>query len=337
MRSRHLATLFVAPLALAAVLASCGSDATQPPAATVDGETIAVSEVNDALERFEESPQFDQLAQQSDERSARRQFEQAYLSQQVRRAVIRPAAEELGIEVGANEIEAELERIRSQFESEEQFEEALEGQGLSQRELDDLVRDGLLEQKVRSEMTTQEDLRSFYDSNEERFKETRAQHILVQDNGLALVISDQLMRAPDARVDQLFARLARKHSTDPSKSEGGSLGWVTPGALTPPFEEAMDDLGVGEVSKPVRTDFGTHVIRVTGRRTKSFGDVTEEIRAQVGAEAFQEWVTAAFEDADVDINPRYGELDPETGRIVNATAEDVPGADDSSNEERPAG
>jgi foldase protein PrsA len=335
-RLRHAATSLAGSLGLALLLASCG-DAVQPPAATVNGETISVSQVSQALERFEESPQFDQLAQQGGARSARRQFEQAYLSQEIRRAVIRPAAEELGVEVDADEIETRLEEIRSQFDSDEQFQEALESQGLSEQRLDGLVRDGLLEEKVRAEVAAQEDGRAFYESNLERFSETRAQHILVQDNGLALTISDQLMRAPDARVGALFARLAKRHSTDPSKSEGGSLGWVTPGSLVPPFEEAMDELRIGEVSEPVRTQFGTHVIRVTGRRTRPFEEVSDEIRAQVGAEAFDEWLAAALADAEVDVNPRYGEFDPESGRVVNATAADVPGADESSAEESPAG
>ncbi|MFN2489724.1 MAG: peptidylprolyl isomerase [Actinomycetota bacterium] len=330
-------------IALAAVvlLAACGGETLNPSAATVDGRKISIADVSEALDRFEKTAQFDQLAQQSDNQSARRQFEQAYLGQQIRRAVLRPAAEELGIEVGDDEIEGQLEQIRSQFPSEEEFDKALEGQGFTASELDELIRDQVLEEKIRSEVTkgtgpSEEKIRDYYESNEENYSQTRVQHILVEKTDLARSISEQLQRAPEGKVDEIFARLAKKHSTDPSGKDGGQLGWVAPGSLVPEFEQAMDDLGIGDVSEPVQTEFGFHVIRVTGRRTQPFGDVSDEIEAQLGGgaaeDAFREWLTAAYRDADVEVNPRYGELDVATGQIVNPSAEDVPGADESTPE-----
>ncbi|CAN5604870.1 hypothetical protein BH24ACT26_BH24ACT26_15020 [soil metagenome] len=318
-------------IAAAVALAGCGSEATQPAAATVNGDKISVSDIGDALERFEETAQFDQLAGQSDEGSARRQFEQAYLAQQIRRAVIRPRAEELGIEVGHDEIDEQLEQIRSQFPSEKEFDKALEDRGFTSQELDALIRDQALEDKIRQEVTADQDLMAYYESHQEDYRETQVQHILVKDNRLALDISEQLRSAHASKVDKLFAALAKKHSTDPSnKDKGGELGWVAPGTLVEPFEAALGSLDIGEVSRPVRTEFGFHVIRVTGRRTKPFEQVSQEIQAQIGNEAFQRWLTDAYEEADVEVNPRYGELDLATGQIVNASSEDVPGADDSS-------
>ncbi len=109
--------------------------------------------------------------------------------------------------------------------------------------------------------------------------QTHARHILVAPTA---VISDTEARL---RVERLrdrifngedFAALAQANSSDTrSASRGGDLGWVNPGDLVPPFEQAMDALPVGGLSDPVQTQFGWHLIRVEERRQQ---DVTEEAR-----------------------------------------------------------
>lgn len=110
-------------------------------------------------------------------------------------------------------------------------------------------------------------------------KQTLARHILIR--------TDELTSDQDARIrlEQLhqrilggedFAALARAHSDDTGSAlKGGDLGWVTPGSLVPKFEEVMDDLELGEMSKPFRTEFGWHIVQVLERRTK---DVTKTLK-----------------------------------------------------------
>ncbi len=90
--------------------------------------------------------------------------------------------------------------------------------------------------------------------------EWKASHILVKEYDLARRLYGELKQG--AR----FEDLARQHSTCPSKSSGGDLGWFGPGKMVKEFEEACKRLGVGSVSDPVRTRFGFHVIKVTGKR-----------------------------------------------------------------------
>ena len=90
--------------------------------------------------------------------------------------------------------------------------------------------------------------------------EWKASHILVKDRALALKLSREIKQG--AR----FEELARRYSTCPSKSSGGDLGWFGPGKMVPAFENAVKRLGVGSVSDPVNTQFGWHVIKVTGKR-----------------------------------------------------------------------
>ena len=90
--------------------------------------------------------------------------------------------------------------------------------------------------------------------------EWRASHILVKDQSLARRIQQELKQG--AR----FEDLARRHSTCPSKSSGGDLGWFGPGKMVKPFEDAVRSIGIGTVSDPVQTQFGYHVIKVTGKK-----------------------------------------------------------------------
>ena len=130
-------------------------------------------------------------------------------------------------------------------------------------------------------------------------QQTRARHILIKTNELVsetearnrlLALKERL----DNKAD--FAELARARSEDTSASRGGDLNWLSPGDTVPEFERAMDALKPGEISAPVRSPFGWHLIEVLERRNQ---DVTQEglrmnarqtLRERKTDEAFQEWV-----------------------------------------------
>ena len=90
--------------------------------------------------------------------------------------------------------------------------------------------------------------------------EWKASHILVKEQDLARKLYQEIKKG--AR----FEGLARKHSTCPSKSSGGDLGWFGPGKMVKEFEDACKKTGVGTVTEPVRTQFGFHIIKVTGKK-----------------------------------------------------------------------
>ncbi len=100
--------------------------------------------------------------------------------------------------------------------------------------------------------------------------ETRARHILLRPGGQ---LSQTAARAQLARFKRDldagradFAKLAREHSQDGSAENGGDLGWVAPGVFVPEFEEAMDKLQVNQISEPLVSRFGVHLIQVLARR-----------------------------------------------------------------------
>jgi foldase protein PrsA len=130
----------------------------------------------------------------------------------------------------------------------------------------------------------------------------------------------------------LFADLAREFSTDTASAKrGGDLGFVPGSQFVPEYTQGVANLEVGEISNPIRTQFGFHVVRFLGERSTPIEDVRPqligELSAQRTEDAWQEFLTQAYEEADVTVNSRYGELDPETHMVVNADANFIPGAE----------
>jgi peptidyl-prolyl cis-trans isomerase C len=90
--------------------------------------------------------------------------------------------------------------------------------------------------------------------------EWKASHILVKDETQARELLQKLKTGAN------FESVARDYSTCPSKSQGGDLGWFGQGKMVKEFENACSKIGVGSISDPVKTQFGYHIIKVTGKR-----------------------------------------------------------------------
>ena len=322
---------------MALLLAGCG-ELTQPAAATVNGEKITFEEVEAALADFKETDRYKQLQAEGEAEALGRQFEQGFLATLVRRQVLGPEAEALGIEVTQEEVEEQIEVIKADFPDETAFQDALKEQALDEEQLRELVADRLLEQELRAEVTkeatpTEEEIQAFYDENAAEFEQVTVQHVLVKEKQLADVIQAEVDNASPKTVEKVMGRLARQHSTDKgSAKEGGILPASSANQYVEPFAQAVGELEPGEVAPaPVKTEFGFHVVRLVERDIVPLEEAREQISSQLAGpaqdEAWQAWVKQAYEDAEVRVNPRYGELDIETGQILPADAEDVPGAE----------
>jgi peptidyl-prolyl cis-trans isomerase SurA len=141
--------------------------------------------------------------------------------------------------------------------------------------------------------------------------QTHARHILVRVNETtseadARAKIDRLKDRLDAGTTK-FEDLAKLNSEDATSAKGGDLGWISPGDVVPAFEEAMNKLPLKQVSAPVRTQFGWHLIEVLERRKQ---DVTADrarmqaqlaIRQRKSDEAFQDWVRQTRDRAYVEV------------------------------------
>ena len=145
-----------------------------------------------------------------------------------------------------------------------------------------LVVEVYLKKKVDEQAkVTDEELQKFYDQNKDKFKsgdEVKASHILMKDEKTA---QDVLAKVKGGGT---FEELAKKYSIDSAAAKGGDLGWFGKGAMIPEFEKAAFALKEGETSGIVKTKFGFHIIKVTGKRaagTRSFADVKDQIKAAI--------------------------------------------------------
>ena len=142
-------------------------------------------------------------------------------------------------------------------------------------------------------------------------KQTDVRHILIKptevlDEAAAEALAGQLMERVKGGED--FGALARQYSDDiGSAAEGGELGWTNPGQMVPEFEAAMAAAEEGVVTEPFRSEFGWHILEVTGRRDKDFSgeiqrnQVANYIRGQKYQEELDAWLRKIREEAFVDI------------------------------------
>jgi peptidyl-prolyl cis-trans isomerase SurA len=138
----------------------------------------------------------------------------------------------------------------------------------------------------------------------------RVRHILIRVNEITSEADAK------AKIDRLkdrldsgakFEDMARLNSEDASSAKGGDLGWVSPGDTVPVFEEAINKLALNQVSAPVRTPFGWHLIEVLGRRKQDVSADRARTQAQLAIrqrksdEAFQDWVRQTRDRAYVEV------------------------------------
>ena len=119
-------------------------------------------------------------------------------------------------------------------------------------------------------------------------KQTHARHILIKTNELvsAADAKNRLLQIRERIINGTkFEDMARQYSDDGSAAKGGDLGWLSPGETVPEFERAMDALKPGEISQPIQSPFGYHLIEVLGRRDQ---DVTKERQRVLARQALRE-------------------------------------------------
>lgn len=145
----------------------------------------------------------------------------------------------------------------------------------------------------------------------ERVDQTRARHILMRTTE---VLPDSEVQARLAALrerivvgGESFEDLAKVHSDDLSGARGGDLGWVHRGDTVPEFERVMDSLKVGEISQPVRSPFGWHLIQVVERRTQDMSEDRRRAQARIALrerksdEAYENWLRELRDSTYVDI------------------------------------
>ncbi|MGN7387552.1 peptidylprolyl isomerase [Sporosarcina sp. SAFN-015] len=191
------------------------------------------------------------------------------------------------------------EEIKAQKEPfGENFEMYLQQQGITEKFFEKNVKSQMLQKKmIESLKVSDEDIAK----GVERAKtEIHARHILVKDEKTAKEVLTKLKDGGD------FAKLAKEYSTEPVAQEtGGDLGWFGPGKMVQEFEDAAYALKKGEISEPVKTSFGYHIIELLDTRKAETEKTEDEIKAEIEDSLkrvqFEEKLQELIKAADVDI------------------------------------
>ena len=302
--SRIVACLAIAgSLGLVALSGCGGSGLPDGVAAQVGGQDIAQSEIDQAINQQKAAAE--QQGQSFPEAGSEEYtvLQRQVLEGLVFQRIVLLEAKECGKPclATAKQIAAERKKIiTSNFSGKaKDFNEFLAEQGLTQADVERILRAGIEEPKVTARVTkgitfTPAQALAYCRKNPQEFKEQasrEASHILVKTKAEADSIRAQASTGN-------FASLAQQYSTDPgSKAQGGDLGVVQKGALVPEFEKVALSLKDGEISQPVKTQFGYHIItvRITPARQIPCAEAEKQIIAtQTSAkknEAIQEWRT----------------------------------------------
>lgn len=302
----------------ALVVAACGGSEDVPDGAvaTVDGTVIAKSELDElmtvARKSYESRDQEFPKAGTPEYQSVQTQ----YVAFLVQREQFRKEAEDRGIEVTEADVDAELEQlVKDRFEGDrKKLDAAIEEQGFSLETFRktaleaSVLSDKLFEAVTKDVEVTDADILLYYTQNQTQYStpESRdVRHILIAEKKG----DDVDFAASKAEADRIyaalrnggdFAALAKAESDDPgSKDQGGKLT-IRRGETVPPFDKTAFALERGELSRPVKTTFGYHVIEaltaVRPATTRKLEEVEDEIRQQLLQQRKNEAMTKWVED-----------------------------------------
>jgi foldase protein PrsA len=282
-----IAVLVVAVIVLGIMMIQQPSQASSQVVATVNGEEIMEDELFEALYAQGGKDALDQL---------------------ITRRLILQESEEAGITVSDEDLDAEVDSIilESFQGSEEAFLSALEYYGISEESFREDAKLNLLVRQIALEQInpTDEDVLAYFEEHRYLFdqaEEIEARHILVESEELINEIAAMLAAGDD------FAALAAVHSLDQSnKDSGGNLGFFSRGMMVEEFEAVAFALEVGEISDPVQTSFGYHLIEVLDRKEAveaDFDTVSEQVREALIEDQIElvinELVQALFEESEI--------------------------------------
>ena len=267
----HRIALAVLALVASLVLAACGGDSSgsvpKDAVAVVDGTKVERTAYDNLITQAKSSYRLNKREFPAAGTADYQQLKSQAVQFLVQRVEYDQRAEAMDIEVTDKQIEERLTQIKKQYfgGKQKEYEKRLKQQGLTDEQVRADVRAQLISEAIFKKVTadvkaSDADVSAYYRKNKTQFgtPETRdVRHILVKSKALADKLYDQLKGGAD------FAALAKKYSIDPgSKNQGGKLT-ITRGQTVAPFDQTAFLLATNALSRPVKTEFGYHIIQPT--------------------------------------------------------------------------
>jgi foldase protein PrsA len=331
--------LLPAVLALAFVAAACGEDEgankSVPPGAiaVVGDQEIEKAEFDRLIKQAETSAEAQGQEFPETGSPEYNDLKDAIVRSLVERAEFELEAEEMGIEVTDAEVEKRLDELKQQFfqGDEEKYRKEIAKQGLTDERVREEIRSRLLSEKIYERVTStvkvsQADIKEYYDKNKTQFQQPESRevrHILVTKESQATDIYEQLLDGAN------FAALAKKFSQDTASASKGGKYTAVKGQSVAPFDKFVFAADTGDLSRPVKTEFGFHVIEVLSDIKPKSVTPLKEVQASVRDtllrekqnETMREWVNdlqEKYED-EVAYAPGFAPAATTTGETTGTT------------------
>ncbi|MCP1492057.1 foldase protein PrsA [Peribacillus frigoritolerans] len=272
-------------LIIAGIMAFAMISSMDKTIASIDGEKINEDELYDALVAGYGADTLDLL---------------------ITNKLVELEAEKAGIKIKDEEIQKEIDVMVESYGDEKSLKEQLEASGSS---MDALKKDIVVylqtKKLVEPRITvTDDEISTYFEDNKDTFaqaEQVEASHILVEDEKTAKKVAKELAAGGD------FAKLAADYSTDTETADnGGSLGYFGKGDMVEEFEDVAFDLDINKVSDPVKTEYGYHIIKVTGKKEAkkaNLEDSKDVIKETLLSERLQEeypvWLAEVKKDHDI--------------------------------------
>src|SRR6188472_3249519 len=322
---RSLALAAVALAAVTLVAAGCG-DSDEVPAdavAVVDGTTITRSSLDGLLTRAKKS-------YTAQKRAFPKAGTSEYQSLQTQAVAYLVQREEYAREAD-QQIAKKVDEVKKQYfgGSQAKFEKGLADQGYTKATLEEDIRSQLLTEGIYKKVTTDAkvtdaDVKSYYEKNRSNYTvpESRSvRHILVKSKADADRIRTELVNGGD------FAALAKANSIDPGSKDAGGKLTVSKGQTVAPFDKAAFSLDTNELSQPVKTQFGYHLIQplaaVKAGSVTPFAQVKDQIKTQLESEtkntAVNKWVSDVEKEYKDKVQYAAGFEPPDTSTTTGET------------------
>jgi parvulin-like peptidyl-prolyl isomerase len=320
--------------ALASIgLAGCGGSDEDVPAdavAVVDGQEIARSDYEALITQAKKSYQNQKRefpAAGSQEFQTLRNQAVQFL---VQREQFEQEAESLDVEVTEKQVDARLEQIQKQYfgGDKKKFEKQLKDQGITEEQVRNDIRSQIISEKIFEQVTgdvkvTDAEIEAYYEKNKAQYSQPESRdvrHILVKTKKQADDLYAQLQGGAD------FAVLAKKFSEDTgSKANGGKLT-ISQGQTVAPFDKTAFELKKNAISKPVKTEFGYHIIQPLSDTKAAKVTPLKEVKASIKQqlqqteknEAMTKWVDDLKKDYKDKVSYATGFTPPPDAKSTTA-------------------
>jgi parvulin-like peptidyl-prolyl isomerase len=316
----NLVRITLAVLGATAALAAsaCGGNESVPSGsiAVVDGTEISKDELDQLLDQAKKGYEANKQEFPKVGTPEYQGIQTQYLAYLVQREEFRQSAAELGVEVTEKDVDdAEDELVKTRFDGDrKEYEKALKQQNLTPAQYRSTLEASVLAQKLYEEVTkdakvTEEDILGYYTQNQSQYgtPESRdVRHILIAEKDADGKVDFDKSKA---KADQIyaelkggadFAELAKANSGDPGSKDSGGKLTISRGQTVPEFDKTSFELDEGELSKPVKTTYGYHVIEavspVRPAKTTPLAEVKASIRTTLLQQKRNEVMSAWVED-----------------------------------------